>query len=225
MKSLVAVLLLAVTVQNVEARDWVSKLRKYIHKDTNQIVELGGWDLSEDGKTNKIFNNKTSKYETILMEDYVIQTFDEIAEVRAGEMIIAKTLVGNSKTETINRVCEVYYLFENKKAYVGCKSYEQDSIPGYNRPARFDFIINNVENVVAEVSEIDGFKKGDMAEILVDTNTIKNGKTVRVLAVMANGEALVQKMGFSILDTSSIIYKGGVERVKLTDLRKSTAEN
>jgi len=221
MKALLAMALMTLSIQNLEAREIISKLRKYIHKDTNQIIELGGWDLSEDGKTNKYYNYNTRKQETILMEDYVIQTFDEIADVRAGEMIIAKTLVGNSKTETIDRLCEVYYLFENKKAYVGCKSYEQDTIPGYQRPSRFDFIINNVENIVAEVNEIDGMKKGDVAEILVDAGSIKNGKIVRILAVMANGEALVQKMGFSVLDTNSIIYKGGVERVKLTDLRKS----
>lgn len=221
MKAFLAMALLTFTVQNLEAREVISKVRKYIHKDTNQIIELGGWDLSEDGKTNKYYNYNTRKQETISMEDYIIQTFEEIADVRAGEMIIAKTLVGNSKTETIDRLCEVYYLFENKKAYVGCKSYEQDSIPGYQRPSRFDFIINNVENIVAEVSEIDGMKKGDLAEILVDAGSIKNGKTVRILAVMANGEALVQKMGFSVLDSNSIIYKSGVERVKLTDLRKS----
>jgi hypothetical protein len=133
-------------------------------------------------------------------------------------------LVGNSRSETIERICDVYYLFENKKAYLGCKSYEKDAIPGYSIPARFDFIVNNVENIVAEVSELDGFKKGDVAEILVDANSIKNGKTIRVLAVMANGEAIVQKMGFSVLDSSSIIYKGGVERVKLSDLRKNSVE-
>ncbi len=220
MKSLLAIALISLSFQNLEAREIVSKIRKYIHKDSNQIIELGGWDLSEDGKTNKYYNYNTRKQETVLMEDYVIQTFDEIANVRAGEMIIAKTLVGNSKTETIDRLCEVYYLFENKKAYVGCKSYEQDSIPGYARPSRFDFIVNNVENIIAEVSEIDGMKKGDLAEMLIDAEEIKNGKTVRILAVMANGEALVQKMGFSVLDSSSIIYKSGVVRVKLTDLRK-----
>lgn len=224
MKALLALILISMSFQNLEAREWVSKVRKYIHKDSNQIIELGGWDLSEDGKTNKFYNYKTGKQETILMEDYVIQTFDEIADVRAGEMIIAKTLVGNSKYETIDRICEVYYLFENKKAYVGCKTYKEDAIPGYSIPERFDFFINNVEKVVAEVNEVDGIKKGDQAELLVETKAIKSGKTIRVLAVMANGEALVQKMGFSVLDTSSIVYKGGVERVKVSDLRKITVE-
>jgi hypothetical protein len=224
MKAILALMILSISFQSLEAREWVSKVRKYIHKDSNQIIELGGWDLSEDGKTNKFYNYKTGKQETIQMEDYIIQTFDEIANVRAGEVVIAKTLVGNSRSETIERICDVYYLFENKKAYLGCKSYEKDAIPGYSIPARFDFIVNNVENIVAEVSELDGFKKGDVAEILVDANSIKNGKTIRVLAVMANGEAIVQKMGFSVLDSSSIIYKGGVERVKLSDLRKNSVE-
>ena len=224
MKALLALIIVSMSFQNLEAREMVSKIRKYIHKDSNLIVELGGWDLSDDGKTNKYFDYKTGKKVTIEMDDFVIQTFDEIANVRAGEMVIAKTLVGNSRTETIDRICEVYYLFENKKAYIGCKAYEQDAIPGYSIPARFDFIVNNVEQVVAEINEFDGVKKGDTAELLVETRSIKNGKTVRVLAVMANGEALVQKMGFSILDTSSIIYKGGVERVKISDLRKNTVE-
>lgn len=221
MKQVITFALLFSAFQMSYGREWVSKLNKFIHKDSNQIIELGGWDLSEDGKTNVFFNYETGKRETILMADYVPATQNEIANVRAGEVIIAKTYVAHSKTEVIERVCQVFYLFENKKAYVGCKSYENDNLAGYNTPARFDFIINNVEDVVAEVVELDGFKKGELAELQVDTDSIKNGKTVRVLAVMANGEAIVQKMGFSILDTSSIVYKGGIERVRLTDLRKN----
>lgn len=201
-------------------REWVSKVNKYIHKDSNQIIELGGWDLSEDGKTNSYYNYTTSKRETILMADYIPATLEEIANVRAGEVVIAKTYVAHSKSEIIERVCEVYYLFENQKAFVGCKSYSKDNLPGYITPVRFDFIINNVEQVVAQVSELDGFSKGDNAELLIETPSIKIGKTVRILAVMANGEALVQKMGFSVLDTSSIVYKSGIERVRLNDLRK-----
>lgn len=223
MKNLLILAIMVSTFQATHGREWVSKVNKYIHKDTNQIIELGGWDLSEDGKTNVFYNYETRKRETILMADYVPATQSEIANVRAGEMILAKTYVAHGKSEIIERVCEVYYLFENQKAYVGCKSYEADHLPGYATPNRFDFIINNVEQVVAEVSELDGFKKGDLAELQVETKSIKNGKTVRVLAVMANGEALVQKMGFSILDTSSIVYKGGVERVLLTNLKNKTS--
>lgn len=220
MKGLMTLALMLSAFQMTHGREWVSKVNKYIHKDTNQIIELGGWDLSEDGKTNVYYNYATSKRETILMADYVPATQAEIAGVKAGEMIIAKTYIAHSKTEVIERVCQVYYLFENQKAYVGCKSYEADNLAGYATPSRFDFIINNVEQVVGQVEELDGFKKGDLAELSVETKSIKNGKTVRVLAVMANGEALVQKMGFSVLDSSAIIYKGGVERVRLTDLRK-----
>ena len=216
---MLSVLSTVVLVQAVSAREWVSKVRKYIHKDNSQIIELGGWDLSEDGKTNKFFNYKTGKREVVLMEDYVIETYNEIAGVKAGEYLLVDTLLGNSKTETINRFCQVYNLFENKKAYVGCRSYEADRIPGYGLPQRFDFIINNVENTVAEVESVDGIKKGTVAELAVETETIKLGKNVRVLAVFANGEALVEKVGFGYLDTSTVIYKGNVEKVKVSDLR------
>lgn len=220
MKRLSLIFLLALSFQSVQGREWVSKINKYIHKDTNQIIELGGWDLSEDGTTNKFFNYETRKYETVQMSDYIPATQEEIANVQAGEMIITKTLVAHSKTEVIERICSVFYLFENNKAYVGCKSDEADNLPGYTTPSRFDFIVNDVANVVGEINEFEGFKKGDTAELGVETKAIKNGKTVRILAVMANGEALIQKMGFSILDTSSILFKSGVERVKLIDLIK-----
>lgn len=216
---MLSVLSTAMLVQSASAREWVSKVRKYIHKDTNQIIELGGWDLSEDGKTNKHSNYKTGKREVVQMEDYVIDTYGEIAGVSPGEYILVDTLVGNSKTETINRFCQVYNLFENKKAYVGCRTYEADRIPGYRLPERLDYIIHNVEQVVAQVESVDGIQKGTIAELAVETETIKLGKNVRVLAVFANGEALVERAGFGFLDTSSIVYKGNVEKVKVSDLR------
>ncbi len=62
---MLSVLSTVVLVQAVSAREWVSKVRKYIHKDNSQIIELGGWDLSEDGKTNKFFTYKTGKREVV----------------------------------------------------------------------------------------------------------------------------------------------------------------
>jgi hypothetical protein len=105
-------------------------------------------------------------------------------------------------------------------AYIGCKATEADQINGYATPNRFDFIVNNVENIIAEVEALDGYTNGQVAELRIDTKHAKAGRSVKILAIFVNGEALIQKFGFSVLDSSGVLHKTEVERVFLSDLNK-----
>ncbi len=205
-------------MSQVHAKSLFGTVDKYLDVKNQSVVEIGSNEISDDGRTASYYDYRDSKRKTIDMNDVSKSTREEIAGVKAGEAILVTTLAANSKTETVSRYCEVFYVFENKEAYVGCKSTQADYIPGYQFPERFDFVINNVENVTAEVATLDGFSKGDTAELGINTENAKAGRSIRILAIFANGEALIQKTGFSQFDTSGLVYKRGVDRVKLSDL-------
>lgn len=171
--------------------------------------------------TAKFYDYRESKRKSIEMDKVSKATREEIAGVKAGEIALVTTYVGTSKTKTTSRYCEVFYVFENKQASVGCSTSIEDANKRGEIPRRLDFIINDVENITAEVESIDGIKKGDFVELRVDAKFAKANRKVRVLALMANGEALVQKIGFGLIDTSSIVYKGEVDRVQASDLMKN----
>lgn len=217
-RSLTLAFILSALCSTVSAGSFFGRVDKYMIKDSGMIIEVATNEISDDGLTAKYYNYKERKFKTIELAELSKSTQEEIAGVRSGEMVLVQTYAGASRTETISRFCEVFYVFENKKAFVGCKTYAADQIPGYATPSRLDFIVNNVESIVAEVESLEGIKKGDVAELRIDTKSAKAGRQVRVLAIFANGEALVQKTGLGILDTSSIVYKGNIDRVSLTDL-------
>ncbi|MFA6235923.1 MAG: hypothetical protein WC635_01245 [Bacteriovorax sp.] len=197
----------------------IGTVDKYLVVKTGQVIEVGSTEIDDGIAT--YYDYSVSKRKKIEVSELSKSTRKEIAGVKAGESILARTYLGNSRTETIIRICEVFYLFENQQAYVGCKSTEADRVPGYQLPNRFDFIINNVENVTAEAASLEGFEKGENAELTIDTESIKAGRTVRILVIYTNGEALVQKAGFNILDSSGILNKlGAVEKIQLSSLSK-----
>jgi len=210
-------LLMAFTVLSLQsvahAKSLIGRVDKYIILNSNQIIEIASNEI-EDGK-GKYYDYAEHKWKTIDMNDVSKGTTEEISGVKAGERILATTMVANSKTETVSRYCQVFYVFENKKAYVGCKSTEADIIPGYQTPNRFDFIVENVESVTAEVSSLNDFSTKEIAELNTDTKNFSSGTKVKILAIFANGEALIQKSGFNILDTSDVLNKlGAVDRFK-----------
>lgn len=220
MKNILSISLLTLCLTTTaQAKSFFGTVDKYINIHTNQIIEVASNEI-EDGVAS-YFDYSDNKRKTINISELSKATREEISDVRAGEAILAKTFVANSKEETVIRFCQVFYLFENKSAYVGCKTTEKDNIPGYQTPARFDFIISNIESVTPQVSSLDGFETKETCELKVETKTIEAGKRVKILAIFANGEALIQKVGLNFLDTSGILNKlGSVERVKLSDLNK-----
>lgn len=219
-KTLLLSLMTISFLSQAHAKSFFGRVEKYIIPATGQVIEIASNEIEDDGLTAEFFDYRDSKRKNIDMSTVSKSTREEIAGVKAGEAILVTTLVGNSKTETTSRYCAVFYVFENKQAMVGCATSSVDNIPGYVTPRRMDFIINNVENVIAQVEERDGVKKGDIMELRINTANAKAGRNVRVLAVFANGEVLVEKAGLGFLDTNSLPYRGGVDRVTTADLSK-----
>lgn len=218
--TLLLTLVFSALISNANAGGFIGRVDHYIETRTGNVVEISSNDIEKDG-TASFFDYSIHAKRTVNINDYSKNTRMEIAGVKAGEKILARTLKQNSNSETVSRYCEVFYLFENKMAYVGCKATEADRINGYALPNRFDFIVNNVENVTAEVSELDGFKKGEVAELRINTKSAKALERLKILVIFANGEVLAQKAGLNVLDTSGILYKhGAVERIHLSDLNK-----
>lgn len=221
-KSFVAALsvVLLASATQVSAKSLVGTISKYIINDNNRIIEISSNEIEDDGLAATYYDYVARKRLTINMSEVSKSTRESINDVSSGEMILVTTGTARNNGETVNRYCQVFHLFENKKAYVGCKTYDIDNINGYARPNRLDFIINNVENVVAEISKAENLEKGDTATLRIDTKNAKAGRSVRVLALFNNGEALVQKLGFGVLDTSSIVYKSNIDRVQISVLVK-----
>ncbi len=220
-KTLLLSLMTISFMSQVQAKAFFGRVEKYIIPATGQIIEIASNEIEDDGQTAEFYDYRDGKRKNIDMSTVSKSTREEIAGVKAGEAILVTTQAGNDKTKTVSRYCAVFYVFENKQAFVGCNTtVEADRIPGYALPTRMDFIVNNVENVIAQVEEHDGVKKGDIMELRINTANAKAGRNMRVLAVFANGEVLVEKAGLGFLDTNSIVYRGGVDRVTTSDLSK-----
>lgn len=204
-------------ISQANAKAFFGKVEHYI-TTKNEVVEIGTNEISDDGQTATYFNRVAGKRVTTNMSELSKSTDQSIAGVKAGEHILVTTQTG-SGDGVITRFCAVWNLFENKQAFVGCRTYEADRIPGYAVPQRLTFIINNVENVIAEVQSLDGYKKGDTATLDINTQSMKAGKTVRVVAIFSNGQALVEG-SLAFINTSGLILKPGVERVNLSNLTK-----
>ncbi|NOT78512.1 MAG: hypothetical protein HOP07_05865 [Bacteriovoracaceae bacterium] len=210
--------------QYTEAKPFIGTVNKYIVVKTNKIIDIGTHDISDDEQSANPYDYSTGKKINLQMSEVSKSTREEIAGVKAGEMVLINTGVASKINETVTRYCEVYYLFENKQAYIGCKTYAIDAVNGYQTPQRLDYIINNVEQgVVAEIETAAGFTKGEVAELKIDTKNAKAGRNVKILAIFANDEVLVQKYGFNVLDTGPIVYKSSVDKINIADLNRAYA--
>lgn len=203
---------------SAEAKSIIGRVDSYIIAKTGVVVEIGTNEIEDDRSTATFYSYPHRKKITVNMSDLSKSTKAEIANVKAGENVLINTQSASGKV--ITRECVVFHLFENKQAFVGCKTYEADKTIGYQTPDRLDYVVQNVEEgAVAEVDSIQNVSKGDILELRVETKTIKANKKVRVLAVFANGDAIVEpqlaKLNFL---NSSGIYRYGVEKVRLQDL-------
>lgn len=104
-------------------------------------------------------------------------------------------------------------------ARIGCQTGEMLGNIGVDRPAVGQYNLNHVSNITPEVKELQGFSKKDFTVMAVKKGKIKEGAKIRIEAIFANGEAMVQKMGIGYLDSSSVLMKLNIERVHLNDLK------
>ena len=204
---------LAFTLTSAHA-GFFGRIDHYRHLETGEVVEIGSNEIKEDGSV-KYYSRKERVWKTTDITAFSKNTDTEIADVKQGEFLLAET--GNGLA-----LCQVWYLFENKSASIGCRTGKPSEIIGMARPAIANYNLSTVEHsgVIAEVSSLRGFSRGQTAELLVDTDENESGATVRVEAVFANGEALIQKKGLNLLDTSGLLIKYSVEKVSLNNLRK-----
>jgi len=177
------------------------RLEKYIEPKTGRVVEVSTSETPDAGLSKS--------------------TSQRVAGVKAGETILLTTYIQNS-TQTISRYCDVYTVFENKMAQVGCLGTEADRLEHQDAPKRLDFIVTDLSEATAEVQSLDGFEKGEKAQIAITTKNLKAGRKVRIIAIYTNGEALVEKTGYSFFNSQGVVPRGAdfVDRIRLTDLNK-----
>lgn len=208
MKFFMVAALLGLSI-NTEAA-FIARIYKYINIKTGELIEASVNDIEDDQV--KYFDYSDSKRKKVPLIDLSKQTNDRIAGVKAGELV----LVPFGK-ET--KPCEVYYVFANGMARIGCQTGKMLGNISIDRPAIGQFNLNHVANVIPEVATLDGRNKKDYAVMSINIGKLKAGANVRIEAIFANGEALVQKMNISFLDSSGVIRKHNIERVKLEDLK------
>lgn len=218
-KALLLTLMTVSFISSVQAKALIGTFDSYIIEGTGDVVSIATNAFSDDGRTAEYTDYRLGKTLTVETSRLSKSTREEIDGVKAGETVLVGTEAMGTK-QIISRICTVYNLFENRSAYVGCKTYQADKIPGYQIPERLTYIVKDVSQVVAEVESLDGFSKGDVAELNINTANAKAGRNVKILAILANGEALVEKTGFNILNTGGILHRFSLDRVKLQDLSK-----
>jgi ribosomal protein S17E len=218
MKTLLLTLMTVSMLSTAQAKGLIGIIETYIIKKNGKVINVASNEISKDGRA-LYFDYSTNKKKLIEFTELSKATKKEIAGVKAGEMILLTTKVSGSNTELISRYCEVSNVFENHMADVSCKMYERDK-RGLFDSGSMRFIVKNVRSVIAEVASLNGIRRSEVVELRINTKNAKAGKNVRVLAIFANGEALVQKIKLSLNNTPSIIHKKTADRVRIADLSK-----
>lgn len=212
MKAILFTMIFSLTTLNAHAALF-EKIYHYIEINSGKVVELSAYDIDKEKQTGTYFDYAEGKKFTVNMSELSKETREEINGVRAGKMI----LIPFQKEV---KACAVYYLFENGMAEIGCQTGAIVKNIGMDRPERRIYIAKNVEQngIIAEVDSLNGISKKAHATLKTKTGSLLEGEKVRVEVIFANGEALVQKMGLNLLDTSEVIMKFNIERVNLSDL-------
>lgn len=219
MKTLLLTLMTISMISTAQAKGLIGIIETYIIEKNGMVINVASNEVSADGRA-PYFDYSANKKKVIELSELSKATNKEIDGVKTGEMILMTTKVSGSNTEVISRYCEVSNVFENHMAQVSCKMYAKDKRELFNTGS-FEFIVKNVRSVIAEVASLNGIRKNEAVELRINTKNAKAGKNVKVLAIFANREALVQKIGLSnFTDSASIIHKKTVDRVRISDLNK-----
>lgn len=190
----------------------ISRNYRYIHHGNGMQIELN--DINEQEGTAYYWDYESHKKVTVKLSEVSRETDEALNGVRPGKFMLV-----NFGKEGI-KTCETYRVFENSQARIGCQSGKIRKNIGVDRPLMYQYNVD-VNDVMAEVESLDGFSRKDKVILTADANSLECGAKVRIEAIFPNGEALVQRMGANLLDTSSILMKkSNVERVSLRDLQK-----
>lgn len=171
-------------------------------------------ETSVNKKTGEItyYDYRDGKKKTVAASD-IAKEVKEKNGIKQGDHVLYNQ-------ENVN-FCAVFHVFENGLVRVGCQNAEakRKGVIGVPRPEQLRGFVPTNE-LTAEIPSMDGFSKGETVTLLKDYGNLKCGTTVRIEAIHTNGEALVQKKGLNLLDTSGLHLKFNIERVPLSDLAK-----
>lgn len=214
MKMTIAILALvlgqAVLSENASAQ-LLKRSYRYIHTVTGMQIELD--NINEQNGTATYYDYKDSKRIPVKLSEVSRETDEVINGVRAGRFVLV-----NFDDKEI-KACNTFYLFENGTARIGCQSGKIRKNIGVDRPMVAQYNVS-AYNLMAEVDNFEGYAKKEKVTLSVDAGNLKAGTTVRIEAIFPNGEALIQKFGANLLDTSGLLLKKNIERVSLRDLDK-----
>lgn len=214
MKKTIAILSLVlaqVVLSDNASAQLIQRNYRYIHHVTGMQIELD--NINEQNGTATYFDYKDSKRVAVKLSEVSRETDEVINGVRAGRFVLVNFDGKEIKT------CETYYLFENGTARIGCQSGKIRKNIGVDRPKVAQYNVN-AHAVMAEVDNFEGYARKEKVTLNTDAGKLKAGSTVRIEALFPNGEALIQKMGANLLDTSGLLLKQNIERVSLRDLDK-----
>lgn len=212
MKFILATLLFATFSQSSRA-ELFGRIEYYLHVPSLQIVEP--YNFNDDTKTAVYYDYAEGKKKTVNISELSKATKETINGVKQGSIVLLD--------KEGHKFCETFYVFENGSAYIGCQTDGVHITIGMNRPLQ-QFYIAPTEILTPEVKSLDGFTKKEKVILTRASGNIKAGSLVRIEAILANGEALVQKVGLNYLDTSSLRLKWNIERVQLSDLEKKSVK-
>jgi hypothetical protein len=179
----------------------------YFHNPSFQMIEP--YNFNENTGTAVYFDRTDGKKKTVKISDLSIESNKPINKVRQGELVLMNKEGHN--------FCETFHVFENGMAYIGCQTNKVQEKQGKERAKNIHYYAPT-EILIPEVKSIDGFRKKDKVRLAKNAGQLDAGTLVRIEALFPNGEALVQKMGVNLLDSSSLRFKFNIERVHLTDI-------
>lgn len=210
MKKFFAVAVMTIILAQSASAALITKHRSYFHNTSGKIIDLV--KVNEEEKTGVYYDHQKQKRIKVNLEDLSQEVDYAINGVLAGNFVLAD-IRGNSK------LCQVYYVFENGVTRIGCQSGKITDNIGVDRPEVVGFT-DQVSNLMGEVKSLNEFKKGQKVILKNFAGNIRQGSKVRIEVIFPNGEAVIQRVGLNLMDTSGILMKFNVERVQLSDLSK-----
>lgn len=211
MKSLLLATALLTLLSETASAQLFQKHYYYLNTKTGEMISLIKINQAEGTGVYYDYLDYTKK--TVPLDVLAKETDGALGEVEQGEMLLAKFEDGL-------RPCAVYHLFENGTARVGCQNGDIADNIGVDRLVVAQYNAQ-VDQAIPEIAEAEGFATKEKVILRRDAANMKSGVTVRIEAIFANGDALIQKAGANLLDTSGVLLKrSNVAVVNLTDLEK-----
>lgn len=210
MKTLLSAMVLLMALDS-QANIFSSR-ESYIHNQTQARMELTNVD--QESQTARYYDHAEGKTKTISLSEVSKATKEEIDGVRSGNMVLVRF------TENSYRACEVWDLYSNGIAHIGCQTGKIRE-EGLIRRQEVGSYTASTDLMIKEVSSLEGFKKKETVRLLRDVGDLKEGDTVKIEHIFASGSAMIQKKGFNFIDTSSLLMKEQVQIVDLKDLSQT----